>query len=96
MSESFRVGDFVEVVLAKPNEPITVGMRGTVVEPYVEEWTGRVYVRVDYSGLLVYSQPKCLRKIPPSQDWVKLCELNDIPRDIAKPEYAYEWSWNRG
>jgi hypothetical protein len=64
-NEAFSVGDLVEVILAKPNEPACVGMRGTVIEVGVADWTGVEFVRVDYAGHLVYSRPKVLRKIPP-------------------------------
>lgn len=29
------------------------------------------------------AEPQWLRKLPPPQDWVKLCQLDNIPREVT-------------
>lgn len=110
MSESFSVGEIAIWVGLKAGDPRGYGPKtpcGTEVlivqslqSRYVRTANGiqilNVYEARTCDGITIAAFPHSLRKRRPPQDWVKLCELNDIPRDIAKPEYAYEWSWNRG
>lgn len=100
MSHNLKVGDLVEVIKSRKvpgvedSAFVPIGTRGVVLagEHFDDRW-GVVYIHVDFSGRELWSRPEALRKIPPPQDWVKLCELDYIPHDIAKPAYFYEWSW---
>lgn len=73
MNETFKAGDLVEVISADPDSPVKVGDRGTVVGPSII----RGYICVDFAHneYIVASRTDCIRKIPPPQDWVKLCNL---------------------
>ncbi len=73
MAETFKPGDLVEVISATPGDVVKIGDRGTVCA------SGEARVAVDYGiGELVLSLKTCVRKIPPPQDWVKLCHLNEV------------------
>lgn len=73
MAESFKPGDLVEVISTDPGSLIRVGDRGTVIA------SGDLRVAVDYGiGEPVMSLKCSIRKIPPPQDWVKLCHLGVV------------------
>lgn len=83
MNESLKVGDMVEIVRLNIVKPmpggLTIGSRGTVVGSPDSFWA----VQVDYGiGGLVWSARYSIRKLPPPQDWVKLCNLTDLPREV--------------
>lgn len=65
--EKFEVGDRVEVILARPSQPVVVGQRGVVVGPPEWDSAGVFYVQVDYEGLCepVHSRTDAIRKLPP-------------------------------
>lgn len=83
---NFKVGDVVEIV-AHPDAYITswwrVGQFGTITELHIDSVIGiprhRVLSQTDNKHFRC--SERCMRKIPPPQNWVKLCELNDIPRE---------------
>jgi hypothetical protein len=78
------VGDVVEIIRCNHFKPmpggLSVGSRGTVVGNADSMW-----ICVDY-GLpdTVHSARDSIRKLPrPPQDWVKLCNLTDLPREVT-------------
>lgn len=68
MSESFSVGDRIEVIRANLTRHcnVRVGDRGTVDEAVVPDMPGFVGVVMD-DGQDLYSRISCIRKLPPPQ-----------------------------
>lgn len=88
MSESFSVGEIVLVVGAT-RHPENIGQEMTVVRPYGmrrasdtgAEFMGYGIERAD--GVRFAVRPQHIRKRRPPQDWVKLCHLTDLPREVT-------------
>lgn len=63
----------MEVISTDPGSPIRVGDRGTVM------FCGMERAAVDYGmNEVVMSLKSSIRKVPPPQDWVKLCHLDEV------------------
>lgn len=77
-SESFSVGDLIEVISASHKAPVRVGDRGTVVDS--TRWD--THVEVDYGHFEhVLSRRDCIRKVRPPQDWGSLCHLDEVKHE---------------
>lgn len=89
--EKFEVG---EIAIAQDwlGMPEVNGTEVTVIGPLTwktcrEVSTGRVSTKYRYRVRSfagdTWSPPEKLRKRRPPQDWVKLCRLNDLPREVT-------------
>ena len=92
--ETFKVGDLVECV-KHPDAFVSawrrVGQQATITCLYANETIdGRPLhrLRSHVDGKHFLCSERCMRKIPPPQDWVKLCNLTDIPREAV---CDHEW-----
>lgn len=92
MSESFKVGE-IAIVCGYIQWPEFLGTEVEIIGPldtYPVRGRGspQTYLRHGYHVIrsdgrsAVYS-PWNLRKRRPPQDWVKLCNLRDVPREVA-------------
>lgn len=54
----------------------------SVVAPcYAIEWLESDHGTPEHGQWL--ARPQHLRKLPPKQDWVKICSLTDLPREVT-------------
>lgn len=92
MSESFSVGEIALYWRAgsrKDGMQVTVASR-LYVQTFRDIPTGEVRTVPAYDiegpGLrpgIDVAQPQFLRKLRPPPDWVKLCHLTDLPREVT-------------
>jgi len=87
VSESFSVGEIVELVYSRyesrtlPMEVKVVGLPEQVFDRIA--WVFLMAYSIEVDGVEYYALPEQLRKRRPPQDWVKLCNLTDIPREVT-------------
>lgn len=91
MSHTFKIGEIA--IYTRPGSPYN-GTEVMIVGPLIprvgnDHLTGTPYV--EYDGYQITpnelpgrygAKPEWLRKRRPPQDWVKLCNLHDIPREV--------------
>ena len=90
MSESFSVGEIAQikpdVIAVSPGMDVYLGER-VAIEGALRFVPGHRrpmhVVRCLADGEPFYACADVLRKIPPPQDWVKLCHLTDVPREVT-------------
>lgn len=91
MSESFSVGEIAflqngtHITRYDGEECEVVGALGTYLADMPDgslvPWRGCYRVCIS-DGTYLISEPHQLRKRRPPQDWVKLCHLNETPREV--------------
>lgn len=82
----FKVGDLVEILdgpkFQAQYRPY-IGMQAEIVSELLADPDG-LYHRIKLSnGEQLYAKPRILRKIPPRQDWIKLCRLHVRPNEVT-------------
>lgn len=85
----FAVGEIAIISMSRrPEYP--VGSEVLIVEvcgPTAKcpNWPAFAQYRIEPQRCLypIYANDKCLRKRPPKQDWVKLCNLTDLPANVV-------------
>ena len=87
MSHTFKVGEIA--IIAAVDHPNVrgdwVGKEVEILGP-LEQFRGEASYRISHPlGRLAnaYAAQRHLRKRRPPQDWVKLCNLTDIPREVV-------------
>lgn len=96
MSHTFKIGE-IAILQNGVKHPEFDGMEVEVVaipQPFDQHWpgepwyTGAGFYRVklpfvrENGSPYLQSLPHQLRKRRPPQDWVKLCNLTDLPREV--------------
>jgi hypothetical protein len=83
---TFKVGDLVEILdvgFIRPSLRRYIGLTAEVMGELIRDDKGS-YHRIQVTGGdVLYAKPRILRKIPPKQDWVRLCNLSHMPECIT-------------
>lgn len=101
--ETFKIGEIAvyighngDALKWSGSRKIPLGTEVEIISPYgiypVRTDTGvvqayRYRCRVS-DGHIAMAKPEWLRKRRPPQDWVKLCQLDNLPRDIREPSHV--------
>lgn len=82
-NESFKVGEIATIVLTHPDFNWYLNTECEVIGHGPNDRDGYEYEIRCTDGRKLYAAARCLRKRRPPQDWVKLCNLTDLPREVT-------------